>query len=192
MDKNIYAYMWFNIDTFEIFYIGIGTGDRRFNVRNRSPLFKEYYESNNCAVRIYERGLSDLEAKRLEKELIAKYNPCCNQTKGGERTDGKKISEALKGRTLSEEHKKNLSIAAKKQWENKPIMINNKQVIVFDKVTKDFYYFEAKYKVGEWLHKEFDISKNPRSAERKVRPLYKSGGAFNNRFYFIENIDNVS
>lgn len=73
------------------------------------------------------------EPRQLEKELIAKYHPCCNQTLGGERTNGKKISKALKGRQFFDEHRQHLSEAAKIQWQNNPIKINCKEVAVLDK-----------------------------------------------------------
>lgn len=88
MKRKHYAYLWFNVDTNEIFYIGIGTGDRMFHLKQRSNKFKEYYNNNNCDVKVYKSGLTQDEARQLERELIAKYKPCCNQTKGGERTNG--------------------------------------------------------------------------------------------------------
>ena len=51
-----YIYLWFNILTNEVFYVGMGTGGRRFQTKQRSDLFKKYYEENDCAVRLVRTG----------------------------------------------------------------------------------------------------------------------------------------
>lgn len=181
-----YIYFWFNVQTNEVFYVGLGTGDRRFQTKQRSDLFKQYYEENGCAVRLVRTGLSEDEARQLEREYIAELNPCCNQTKGGERTNGKKISESLKGRVYSDEHKRHLSEAAKLQWMNNPILINNKKVVVLDESYNLVKEFDAKYKVGIWLHNELGYGKHPRAAQRKADKYFKSKELFDNRFYFVE------
>jgi hypothetical protein len=186
MKRKHYAYLWFNVDTNEIFYVGIGTGDRMFHLKQRSDKFKEYYNYNSCDVKVYKSGLTEDEARQLERELIAKYKPCCNQTPGGERTNGKKISESLKGRKFSDEHRKNLSKAAKEQWKNNPILVNNKEVAVLDKEGNQIRKFDAKYHVGIWLHKEFGYGKHPRAIQRKVDKYFKSGELFDGKYFFVE------
>lgn len=183
---NYYIYAWFNIETFEIFYIGLGKGDRRFHTKQRNKLFKNYIEINKCAVRLFKTGLNEEEARQWERILIEEFKPCCNMTRGGERTNGKKISESLKGRTFSDEHKKKLSTAAKKQWTESPIEINNKSVTVYDSKLNLIKKFDAKYHVGIWLHNEFGYGKHARSAQRIADKYFKTKELFDNRFYFVE------
>ena len=181
-----YIYLWFNILTNEVFYVGMGTGDRRFQTKQRSDLFKKYYEENDCAVRLVRTGLTEDEARQIEREYIAELNPCCNQTKGGERTNEKKISKALTGRQFSDEHRQHLSEAAKIQWQNNPIKINCKEVVVLDKDKNLIKKFDAKYKVGIWLNDEFGYGKHSRAIQRKIDKYFKTRELFDNRFYFVE------
>lgn len=181
-----YVYLWFNIDTNEIFYVGLGTGDRRFHTKQRNDLFKKYYEENECAVRLYRSNLDIDEAVQLERDLIFNFKPCCNISKGGDRTNGEKISESLKGRSFSDQHKENLSKAAKLQWKNRSRLINNKTVVVLDKEGNTIKKFEAKYQIGIWLHDEFGYGKHARSAQRKVDKYFKSRSLFEDKFYFVE------
>lgn len=182
--EKYYVYFWFNIDSFEIFYIGMGHGDRRFNIKKRSTEFKEYYRSNRCTVRIYESGLEYDEARQLEVKLIEKYNPCCNKSSGGERTNAELISKKLKGRKLSESHKKNLSKAAKKQWRKNPIKSICKEVIVLDKNKEIVKRFDRKYKVEEWFYEQ-GYASSKRTAQRILAPYFKSKELWSNRYYFI-------
>jgi hypothetical protein len=179
-----YVYVWLNIKTNEAFYVGMGHGNRRFNIKRRNKLFQKYYEENECAVRLYDTSLNYEKALELEKQLIEELNPACNMTKGGERTDSEKISKKLKGRKLSEEHRRKLSNAARRQ--NKGKIINNKEVKVLDVNYKLVKRFEAKYQVGNWLHNEFGYGQNVRSAQRMADKYFKSKELFDDRFYFIQ------
>lgn len=179
-----YIYLWFNIKTFEVFYVGLGTGDRRFQTKQRNKHFKKYYEENECAVRLVKTGLQEEDARQLERKLIEEYNPCCNMTKGGERTNGKKISKSLTGRTHTEEHRKNVSEAIKR-WHQEKIR-NSKQIFVFDKELNIIKTFEAKYLLGEWLHSQFGYGKHARSAQRIADKYFKNKTLFDNQFYFVE------
>lgn len=171
MEKKYYVYCWFNVKTLEIFYVGLGTGNRRYQTKKRNDLFKEYYKGNECEVLLLKIGLSEDEGVQLEKDLIKALNPSCNMTKGGERTNGRKISESLKGRPFSDQHKKNLSKAAKLQWENRSRLINNKNVVVLDKEGNTIKKFKAKYQIGIWLHEELGYGKHARSAQRNSRQI---------------------
>ena len=148
MENNYYTYVWFNVETLENFYVGMGTGLRRFEIKKRNFRFNRYFQSNNCAVRLYKTGLFKDEARQLEIELMAQYYPCCNLTRGGEYSNGKKISEALKGRTLSKQHKISLSVAGKESWKYRDRAIHGKRVAVLNKEKVILKEFEAKYKVG--------------------------------------------
>jgi hypothetical protein len=181
-----YIYFWFNVKTNEVFYVGYGSGDRRFQIKQRSQLWKRYYSENDCSVRLIHSGLSEEEARKFERHYIEVINPCCNQTRGGERTNGKKISESLKGRTFSDEHKKNLSKAAKLQWIENPIVINNKKVAVRDKDFNLIKEFDAKFQVGIWLHDELGYGKHARAAQRKADKYFKSKDLFDGKFFLVE------
>jgi hypothetical protein len=176
-----YIYFWFNTSTLEIFYIGLGTGKRRFEVKKRNKLFLQYYQENSCAVRIYKASLQYNEARELEMDCIAELKPSCNISRGGELTNGEKISKALKGRKLSESHRKKLKYAAESQ---KRMMINSKKVVVLDKGKNIIKSFDAKYQIGIWLHEELGYGKNPRSAQRKADKCFKSGELFDGSYYF--------
>lgn len=187
-----YVYQWFNINTFEVFYVGLGTGNRRFHTKQRNELFKKYYEENDCAVRIVRSNLSIEEGIQLERELISVLKPCCNISKGGDITNGKKISESLKGRTFSESHRKNLGKAAKLQWkENKTKIaeVNRKKVIVLDEEKNLIKEFDAKYHLGIWLHEELGYGKHWRSAQRQADKYFKSGELFDGKFFFKNAVD---
>lgn len=58
-NKRFYVYEWFIVDTFEIFYVGKGTGNRRFETHNRNKYFMNIYNKYNCAVRIYKQNLTN-------------------------------------------------------------------------------------------------------------------------------------
>ena len=186
MEKKYYIYCWFNVKTLEIFYIGLGTGNRRYQTKRRNHLFKEYFKESKCEVLLLKTGLSEDEGVQVEKILIKAINPCCNMTKGGERTNGIKISESLKGRTFSNQHKENLRKAAILNWKNRSRLINNKAVVVLDKEGNTIKRFKAKYQMGIWLHEEFGYGKNARSAQRKADKYFKSKCLFEDKFYFVE------
>lgn len=86
-EKKFYVYEWFIIDTFEIFYVGKGTGLRRFELHNRSKYFMNIYNKYNCAVRLYKQKLTNEEACKEEIERIADLKAIgqakCNFTNGG-------------------------------------------------------------------------------------------------------------
>lgn len=57
--KNFYVYEWFIIDSFEIFYVGKGTGRRKLELHNRSKYFMNIYNKYNCAVRLHKQSLTN-------------------------------------------------------------------------------------------------------------------------------------
>lgn len=185
-----YIYHWFNVETQEVFYVGLGTGNRRYQVRNRNKLFKAYYKENKCDVRIYKEGLTYEEGGQLEIDQIRELNPCCNMTKGGEKTNGAKISKALTGRTLTQEHRGNVSNGIRQWYKERAAegkrTLNGKKVAVLDRDMNVVETFDAKYKVGIWLHNELSYGKNERSAQRTADKFFKSEALFDNKYYFVE------
>lgn len=82
-----YVYEWFIVDTLEVFYVGKGTGMRRFEIHNRSKYFKNVYNKYNCAVHLVYCNLTNEQACELEKDRICemrmKGQAKCNFTNGG-------------------------------------------------------------------------------------------------------------
>lgn len=181
-----YVYIWKNKKTKEIFYVGLGSENRYKQTKQRNELFKKYYRNNKCKSYIYKKELDINEARQLEKELISKYKPCCNMTRGGERTNGPLISERLKGRIFTEEHRKKLSKATKLQWEEGVFDKNCKHVMVLDENRNIIKEFNSKYKIGKWLHEEFEYGKHARSIQRRIDPYFKTNELFDEKYFFVE------
>lgn len=82
-----YVYEWFIVDTYDVFYVGKGTGVRRFELHNRNQYFKAIYRKYRCAVRVIHQYLTNDEACALEIERIAELKALgqakCNFTSGG-------------------------------------------------------------------------------------------------------------
>lgn len=82
-----YVYEWYNVNTDEVFYVGKGCGNRYKQVSKRNVLFKEYYENNECAVRIIQYFNDEQEAFKFENERIlflkAEGYCSCNLDNGG-------------------------------------------------------------------------------------------------------------
>ena len=82
-----YVYEWYNVNTEEIFYVGKGCGNRYKQVSQRNQKFKDYYENNECAVRIVQYFEEEQDALEYEYKLIQSLkqeNQCqCNIDEGG-------------------------------------------------------------------------------------------------------------
>ena len=85
--KRFYVYEWFINDTLEVFYVGKGTGVRRFETHNRNKYFKAIINKYDCSVRVVYSSLTNEEACKKEVERIAFLNmngmARCNFTNGG-------------------------------------------------------------------------------------------------------------
>jgi hypothetical protein len=110
--KTWLVYIHKNSDTKEVFYVGIGSSEKRpYKKSNRSERWKNYViKYGNPIVEIIDRGLSFEQAITQEKNLIAKY--------GRKKIDPNgilvNISEGGRGSSgvpCSEERKKKLSVA---------------------------------------------------------------------------------
>ena len=82
-----YVYEWYNVNTNEIFYVGKGCGNRYKQVSCRNQLFRDYYENNECAVRIVKEFEDEQEAFSYEHKRIVELkqeSQCsCNLDDGG-------------------------------------------------------------------------------------------------------------
>ena len=93
MNNIYYVYIWYVIETGEVFYVGKGKGDRYKQLSSRNKFFIDMYNTHNCSVgKIYE-NLTEEEAFNKEIETIKWYREntnyrLTNQTDGGEGTSG--------------------------------------------------------------------------------------------------------
>ena len=174
-----YIYKHIRLDTNEIFYIGIGSQDkykRAFSLIKRNKFWKNIVSKTEFKVEIIEDGLTWEQACEKEKELISLYGrrdlntgTLVNMTNGGDGTFGVKHSEewyekqrknnSKKGKSISNTHKKNISLNHKsKQLGNKS---GNKAIDVFD---KDWNFIKSynsileaskNLNIGRWIIDKF-------------------------------------
>jgi hypothetical protein len=92
-ERLYYVYIWYIVETNEVFYVGKGKGGRYKQVSGRNKFFRDMYTSHNCDVRKIYENLTESEAFQKEQETIKWYreNTDCrltNQTDGGEGSSG--------------------------------------------------------------------------------------------------------
>lgn len=92
-ERVYYVYIWYIVDTDEVFYVGKGKGKRYKDTSHRNKFFKDMYTSHNCAVRKIYDNLTESEAFQKEQETIKWYRNntkfrLTNQTDGGEGSSG--------------------------------------------------------------------------------------------------------
>lgn len=91
--REYYVYIWYIVDTNEVFYVGKGKGRRYKQISGRNKFFTDMYESHNCeAKKVYE-NLTEQEAFQKEREVVRWYKEntsyrLTNQTDGGEGSSG--------------------------------------------------------------------------------------------------------
>lgn len=113
-ERIYYVYIWYIIDTNEVFYVGKGKGKRYKDTSNRNKFFRDMYASHNCDVRKIYENLTELEAFQKEQETIKWYKEntnfrLTNQTDGG---------EGSSGWVPSKEFRDKQSKIHKEQWQN--------------------------------------------------------------------------
>ena len=106
MKNDFYVYTHKRQSDGIVFYVGKGRGKRAYYFHERNDHWKKTLKKHGCNVEIVERRLSECEAFKLEKILIAKFQSekLCNKTNGGEGISGYKFNEDQKKR-MSESHK---------------------------------------------------------------------------------------
>jgi hypothetical protein len=118
--NNACVYRHRRLDTYEVFYVGIGGNKYRpLNKNNRTEYWKRIVNKAGYQVEILAENLSWEDAADLEKLLISEYGRkdletgiLINMTDGGEGTLGRKLSKATKnkisksntGKKYSQEH----------------------------------------------------------------------------------------
>lgn len=91
--REYYVYIWYVVDTNEVFYVGKGKGRRYKQISNRNKFFTNMYESHNCDVKKIYENLTESEAFQKERETVKWYKEnthfrLTNQTEGGEGSSG--------------------------------------------------------------------------------------------------------
>lgn len=105
----------------EIFYVGKGRRWRENQKTNRNPHWHNVVNKHGFTVCVVASHLTNEEACTFEKVLIEKLSlqeNLVNYTLGGDGSEGythsEKTKEKMRGRKFSEEHKRKLSEAKKK------------------------------------------------------------------------------
>lgn len=125
LDKVVYTHSHPN--TGEVFYVGSGGKKRAYATYKsvRSPEWIEYVQEHDIKpiVNIVHEGLTIRESKKLEKQLILEIgienlvNVNYGDNHGPETK--KKISDSIKGRIYSDEHRMNISKNHARYWKGK-------------------------------------------------------------------------
>lgn len=111
-EKIFYVYIWYIINTGEVFYVGKGKDKRYKNITKRNKYFLNMHRSHNCDVKKIYENLTEKEAFDKEKEMIKWYREntnyrLTNQTDGG---------EGISGYVYTQEQKELLSQKSKEMW----------------------------------------------------------------------------
>ena len=102
-------------DDGKVFYVGKGKRWRENSKRSRNKHWHHTVNKHGFTVEVVAENITNEEACKLEKELIAKFgiDNLVNYTLGGEGSEGYQHTEEtiqkMRGRTLSEAHKQKLS-----------------------------------------------------------------------------------
>lgn len=113
-DKVYYVYIWYIVDTGEVFYVGKGKGKRYKQLSHRNKFFTDMYNSHNCDVKKIYENLTEDEAFQKEKDTVKWFREntnfrLTNQTDGG---------EGLSGWKPPQEFKDKQSKIHKEQWQD--------------------------------------------------------------------------
>jgi len=123
--NNYYIYFHINPLKNEVFYVGKGKGNRAYDFKRRGQFYKDYISKyRNIVVDIIEENLTEQEAFEREIFYIKKIGrrdlglgSLVNLTNGGEGVNGN--SSPNKGKTMSDEQKKKISLSHIKYWQNR-------------------------------------------------------------------------
>lgn len=154
-ENNAYVYKHIRLDTNQIFYIGVGTGNnyrRSKDTRDRNKYWKNIVNKTKYSVHIIYDNLSQEEAYSIEYELVKHYGTCsnggilCNLTEGGrggmrghiqsEETKLKR-GHSLKGTVFSNARKENISKALKNKPKSEEHIKNLKAALLGRKLSQE-------------------------------------------------------
>lgn len=71
--QKYYVYIWFLVDTKEVFYVGKGSGNRVTSMKDRNKHFRNIRKKCNCDYEIVKYFDNEEDAYNYEKELGIKY-----------------------------------------------------------------------------------------------------------------------
>jgi hypothetical protein len=120
--NNYYVYIHRRKSDNKVFYVGKGKARRAYSPHGRNSHWTNTYKKHGLIVEIVFDNLNEKEALTLEKDVITEMryhfeSTLCNLTDGGEGVSGYKWTEEamlkhpskkLKGKSLSEQHRKNI------------------------------------------------------------------------------------
>lgn len=112
-----YVYIYYVIDTNEVFYVGKGTKNRAFTGK-RNKFCEDMKSSHEWSVHIIEDNMSESEAFDLEIKLIKEFKNkgrLTNQTDGG---------DGISGYIMTEEVKNKISQSSKRLWQDEDFYNN--------------------------------------------------------------------
>ena len=116
-ERRYYVYAWYVKETYEIFYIGKGTGNRCKCKKRENKYFMNMLNSHECDYVILKNNLNEKEAFDLEKKWISVLRETnfrlTNATNGGE-------NPPKRTGPLREETKAKISISNKKYYTEHP------------------------------------------------------------------------
>lgn len=120
LPQDFYVYLHRKASTGEVFYVGKGHGRRAWS-NQRSLYWHNIVKKHGFTVEFVATGLQEWYSFELERELIAFYGRdfLCNMTDGGDGISGfthgrnarMLVSQARKGKPLSQNHKDKLALA---------------------------------------------------------------------------------
>jgi hypothetical protein len=100
---DFYIYLHRKASDGEVFYVGKGCGDRKYDVMDRSHYWKRIVNKHGRTIEIVKDALTEDEAFKLEVELIAHYGrrdqgkgSLCNMTDGGDGAWGQVMSQSAR------------------------------------------------------------------------------------------------
>lgn len=146
MKENIYyVYKHFIKETNEVFYVGRGKNTRAYDRTGRNLYWKRIVNKYGYEVEIVRDDLGLEESKILEIELIARFKPRANLTKGGDGTAGYKFDPDF----VKERNQKNKNLWNDPEW----VKWRNGELI------KAMNRPEVKTNISEGLSKYHEIRK---------------------------------
>ena len=179
-----YIYIWYVINTGEVFYVGRGHGNRYKTLKKRSEYFHQFYDNYQCESKIIENDLIEEESYKKEKEWIAYYK-AKGEAKANIHNGGKfggdvvtnlpkdkkdafvtKMTLINKERCNTENFRKKIKEATIQRYKKHP-EIKQKQSIQMKQI-----WTEEKRKEHSKLTKEY-YKNNPGVIEKRAKKMYK-------------------
>jgi hypothetical protein len=77
IEKNYYVYIHTNSQNGEIFYVGLGKGNRAYSKSGRNKFWKNYTQKHDYNIEIVYSNLTRYKASDIERELISKLGRRC-------------------------------------------------------------------------------------------------------------------